>query len=315
MAVVHRPVLAKEVLGFLKPVPGGSYIDATVGGAGHAAAILEAAGAGARLLGMDQDGEILKVARKNLERFGNRALLVQANFSDISDVAAGAGFDEACGILADLGVSSLQLDRAERGFSFGKEGPIDMRMNPEEGESVLQKLRQVHETELVNVLKVYGEEKLAFKIARNILEKMKRGELRTTKDLADAAWQAYPPRLRYGRIHPATRTFQALRIWVNRELDVLKHFLEATPRLLGKGGRLAVISYHSLEDRIVKHTFRAAAGGGNFKVLTKKPMTPSEEEIAQNPRARSAKLRVLERLLRLVPSELAQDERLNENVA
>ncbi|MDZ4224553.1 MAG: 16S rRNA (cytosine(1402)-N(4))-methyltransferase RsmH, partial [bacterium] len=193
----------------------------------------------------------------------------------------------------DLGVSSLQLDLAQRGFSFGKEGPLDMRMNPRAGETVLEKISKTDEKELADILFRYGEERLSFKIARGILSRLKEGSLKTTLDLAEVAWNAYPPRVRHKRPHPATRTFQALRIWVNKEMQNLESFLNEAPHLLGAGGRVAVISYHSLEDRLVKHSFRKWAAGETFEILTKRPIVPTDEEVEKNPRARSAKLRGL----------------------
>ncbi|MDO8528261.1 MAG: 16S rRNA (cytosine(1402)-N(4))-methyltransferase RsmH [Deltaproteobacteria bacterium] len=293
----HQPVMVKEVLDFLAPVKGGVYVDATLGAAGHSLAVLTAAGSGVSLLGLDQDEEIIEIAKKRLKPFESKVRIVHANFSEILEIVKEENLLGVDGVLADLGVSSLQFDRAERGFSFSKEGPLDMRMNPKEGETVLEKLEQTNEMELTRVLKEYGEERLAAKIARALLEKMKRGELQTTKDIEETVWLAYPPSQRHKGIHPATRTFQALRIWVNGELEALKKFLKSAPSVLKEGGRLVVISYHSLEDRLVKHTFRdLSKGDESFRVLTKKPVTPSVEEVEKNPRSRSAKLRALERL-------------------
>ncbi|OGQ48187.1 MAG: 16S rRNA (cytosine(1402)-N(4))-methyltransferase [Deltaproteobacteria bacterium RIFCSPLOWO2_02_FULL_46_8] len=293
MAVaVHTPVLLKELLKYLAPSSEGIYVDGTLGAAGHAFAVLEASNPSGVLIGLDQDEEILKIAKENLEFFENRVRIVKANFSDIAGVLKKLSVEKVDGIYLDLGVSSLQLDRPERGFSFRAAGPIDMRMDPATGESVLEKIRKSDEQELTKILREYGEERLAPKIARTLLEKVRRGELQTTLDIATSVFNIYPPRQRYGRIHPATRTFQALRIWVNDELGSLKRFLSAAPALLKEGGHLCVMSYHSLEDRIVKHTFRDLAKKG-FKILTKRPVIASEEEIKENPRSRSAKLRVL----------------------
>jgi len=295
--MAHKPVLVQKILELLAVKPDGVYVDGTLGGAGHALAVLEKAGPSGFLLGLDQDGEILKVARENLTPFENRVRIVQANFSDITEVLKQERLEKVDGIYLDLGVSSLQLDRGERGFSFSKEGPIDMRMDTRQVQTALDKVRRSNEFELTRVLKEYGEERHAAKIARGLLEKAKRGELRSTLDMAEIALNAYPPKTRHKGIHPATRTFQALRIWVNEELECLKKFLGDTPPFLNINGRLCVISYHSLEDRIVKHAFRSLCKKqSGFKLLTKKPIRPSEEEIQENPRARSAKLRCLEKL-------------------
>ena len=294
---VHRPVLVKEILEGLSPKSGGVYVDGTLGNAGHAVAILEASNPDGFLLGIDQDNEILQIARERLRPFEKRVRLIQGNFSSIADVLKKEGFASVDGLLLDLGISSLQVDRAERGFSFNKEGPLDMRMDPSSGETVLEKIRESNEEELAKVFREYGEERLANKIARGVFDKMKRGELNTTLDLAQVAYLSYSPAARHKKIHPATRIFQSLRIWVNRELEVLKIFLKQVPSLLKPNGRLCIISYHSLDDRIVKHTFRQCVKEReDLKILTKKPVRPSQEEVAQNSRARSAKLRVLSRM-------------------
>lgn len=292
MAVVHIPVLSKEVLDFLSPKPEGICLDGTLGAGGHAALVLETSAPSGVLIGLDRDGEILKIARENLKSFENRVRFVRANFADVESVLKSQGTEKVDGMYLDLGVSSLQLDRPERGFSFRGEGPVDMRMDPADGETALEKIRRSDERELTRVLREYGEERLAPKIARALLGSAGRGELETTLDLASIVFNIYPPRQRYGRIHPATRTFQALRIWVNDELGSLGSFLEKAPFLLKEGGRLCIISYHSLEDRMVKHTFRDLSKRG-FDILTKKPVIASEEEVEANPRGRSAKLRAL----------------------
>lgn len=294
---VHRPVLVAEVLQLLAVKPGGVYVDGTVGAGGHAKAVAQMLGDQGVLIGIDQDEEILKIAGEALAPFKKKVRLLKGNFSQIASLVKQEGFECVDGILLDLGVSSLQLDRAERGFSFNKEGPIDMRMDPAQVESLWQKLRRTNEIELTEVLSSFGEERLAPKIAREILEKIRGGELKTTIHLADICFYAYPVRHRHQRIHPATRTFQALRIWVNQELSRLKDFLASSTALLKEDGRLCILSYHSLEDRMVKHTFRKAATTGDlFEVLTKKPIVPGDEEIAANSRSRSAKLRGLRRL-------------------
>lgn len=297
MAVVHKPVLVSEIIDLLEPKAGKMFLDGTLGNGGHAAEILEASNPSGILIGIDQDEEILKEAKENLSSFENRIRIHCANFTAIEDVLKGEGTDGVDGIYLDLGVSSLQLDRAERGFSFQKDGPIDMRMDPSKGESVWQKIKGSNVKELTDVLQTYGDERLALKIAKDIIEKMRQDQLKTTLQLADIAYQAYHPKERHKKIHPATRTFQALRIWANSELQVLETFLEKAPTLLREDGRLCVISYHSLEDRIVKHTFRKLSKkDGAYEVLTKKPIQASEGERLQNPRSRSAKLRGLRRV-------------------
>lgn len=294
--MVHQPVLVLELLELLAIRTSGVYVDGTLGGGGHAAAVLQKAGGGITLLGIDRDGEILASAEETLSDFKNQIRIRKENFSEITEILEEEKLGRVDGIYLDLGISSLQVDRPERGFSFSKEGPVDMRMDPSQGEALLEKMKKCREPELVCVLKEYGEERYAHKIARRIFEKMRQGELQTTLDLAEIAWKAYPPAARRRGIHPATRTFQALRIWVNEELKNLEKFLERAPFCLKPGGRLCVMSYHSLEDRLVKHGFRNLAKANSaFKVLTKKPVTPSEEEKARNPRSRSAKLRCLMR--------------------
>lgn len=271
-------------------------MDGTLGAGGHAAALLEKAGGGITLLGIDRDAEILEAAAEALKDFKKQVRIRKGNFSEVGEILEEEKLGKVDGIYLDLGVSSLQLDRPQRGFSFSKEGPVDMRMDPSQGTAVLEKIREIREPELVRILKEYGEERYAHKIARGIFEKRRLCELQTTLDLAQIAWNAYPPPARRRGIHPATRTFQALRIWVNGELDHLKKFLDRAPFCLKPGGRLCVMSYHSLEDRLVKHGFRNwAKARAEFKVLTKKPLTPSPFELAQNPRSRSAKLRGLQR--------------------
>lgn len=290
---VHEAVLVKELLALLAPGGDGIYVDATLGNAGHALAVLETTGPKSLLLGIDRDSEILSIAGERLKPFLERVRLIQDNFSNLGKILAGEKIGKADGIYLDLGVSSLQLDKAERGFSFRKEGPIDMRMDPTQEENLLRKMHNSNEEELTRVLREYGEERCAARIAGGLLEKLGRGELRTTLDIAEVAFQAYPVRFRHGRTHPATRTFQALRIWTNGEIEALRIFLEQAPFALKVNGRLCVISYHSLEDRLVKHAFRDLAKNENFGLLTKKPIVPTEEEIQGNPRARSAKLRGL----------------------
>lgn len=272
-------------------------MDCTVGGGGHAAAILEAAGPPSRLVGIDRDPEAIAVARDRLKYFGDRVRLIRGDYRElrflVSDLSP-EGFD---GIVYDLGVSSLQFDDPSRGFSFQFEGPIDMRMDRQGGGPTARALlHELPEQELARIIREYGEERWARQIARNI--ERNRGSLETTRDLAEIVARAIPRRFWPRRIHPATRTFQALRIAVNRELEGLEAALEAAVTFLKRGGRICVIAFHSLEDRVVKHVFRRLAASGappGVSILTRRPVTPSPEETARNPRARSAKLRIAER--------------------
>ncbi len=289
----HVPVMLSESLHWLGVHAGGVYCDATLGAGGHAQALLEGSAPDGSLLGIDRDSEVLAVTKARLASFGERAVLVHATFDCIGDVARAHGIAQFDGILADLGVSSMQIDRADRGFSFMHEGPLDMRMDPTQGESAADLIATTGEEELANLIYTYGEERYSRRIARTIVSARSRADITTTAELARIVAGAVPGR--HGRIHPATRTFQALRIAVNDELGMLERFLNAEAGLLPEGGRLVVISYHSLEDRIVKNAFRAYAAAGRGRVLTKKVLIPSDEEVARNPRARSAKMRVFEK--------------------
>ena len=280
----HQPVLAEDVLTGLAPKPRGYYLDATVGGGGHSRLLLEADPT-IRLVALDQDPMALEAARQNLQEFGDRVTFCHGNFADFTPT-------EPCfdGVLADLGVSSPQLDRPERGFSFRHQGTLDMRMNPNQSLTAADLVNYRSERELADIFYHYGEERLSRRIARRIVE---RRPFQTTTDLAAAIAASVPGKYRHGRIHPATRVFQALRIAVNRELDVLERLIEVGPDWLAPAGRLAIISFHSLEDRRVKHGFR---NHEKLRVLTKKPLTAAPEELKQNPRSRSAKLRLAERI-------------------
>ncbi|MEM7793582.1 MAG: 16S rRNA (cytosine(1402)-N(4))-methyltransferase RsmH [Cyanobacteria bacterium P01_C01_bin.118] len=281
---IHQSVLANEVLTGLNPQPHGCYLDATVGGGGHSRLIL-AADPTIRLVALDQDPNALDAARQNLEEFSDRVTFCHGNFSEFAP-----GEQRFDGVLADLGVSSPQLDRPERGFSFRHAGELDMRMNPEQALTAAELVNHGSERELADIFYHYGEERLSRRIARRIVE---RRPFQTTTALADAISASVPGKYRHGRIHPATRVFQALRIAVNRELDVLEQLIEIAPGWLTQTGKLVIISFHSLEDRRVKHGMR---NHEQLKVLTKKPITATDEEVRQNPRSRSAKLRIAERL-------------------
>jgi 16S rRNA (cytosine1402-N4)-methyltransferase len=295
----HLPVLLEEVLTWLAPKPSGRYCDATVGLGGHARSILERSAPDGRLIGIDRDPAALEAARATLEPFGDRVTLVHARFSQAREVLERLGMVPVDGFLIDIGVSSPQLDRPERGFSFRNDGPLDMRMDPTSGETAADLLRRVDETELADIIREYGEERHAARVARAIVDARRAGDLDTTGKLAALVARAIP-RHEYGK-NPATRTFQALRIAVNQELDELERFLSVAADCLRPGGRLCVIAFHSLEDRIVKRRFRTLAGkdGGGpavLRILTKHVVQAGGAERARNPRARSAHLRAAERL-------------------
>lgn len=303
---LHVSVLLAESLQFLAPERGGIYVDATLGMGGHSEAILQVSSE-TRVLGIDQDSEAIAYAEKRLEKFGERFRRFHANFSEIENVLAVAGVERVDGILADLGVSSLQFDSETRGFSFRFDAPLDMRMDASsEEETAAELLERLSEFEIARIIYEYGEERFSRRIARRIIERRENGASpQTTRELAELVAGV----VRTGKkdkIHPATRTFQALRIAVNGELEILENFLRSAIDKLNKEGRLVVISFHSLEDRIVKQTFQKLAGKctcpPNFpgcvcgaekrvEILTKKPIVPTEEETEANPRARSAKLR------------------------
>ena len=286
---MHVPVLLDEVVHWLAPERGGLFVDCTVGLGGHARVLLQQ-GAD-RLLGIDRDPAALALAVESLQDFGDRVELVHADYREIAGLLDARGVTTVNGILADLGVSSLQLDVEGRGFSFRRDEPLDMRMDTSRGETCAEMLATVDETELANVIYQFGEERNSRRIARALVRARQERPLETTGQVADLVRRA--SRVKgYWRIDPATRTFQALRIWVNRELDGLDTFLETAVGRLTPGGRFAVITFHSLEDRVVKHTFRRLEAA---RVLTKRPISAGDEEEARNPRARSAKLRVVER--------------------
>ncbi len=311
-AFAHESVLADEVIEVLGPRPGMRYVDGTIGGGGHAARILEASAPDGALIGLDRDPDALDAARVRLEPFGDRVTLVHARFGELQSVLSALSVPQVDGILVDLGVSSPQLDVAERGFSFTKVGPLDMRMDTTQGDTLAELLRRTPTDELRDIIRDYGEERYAGRIARAIHEAIRADAGLSTADLARVIARAMPPgAARRDRIDPATRTFQALRIAVNDELGELERFLAVFPDLLLSGGRCAVISFHSLEDRPVKERLRelewtsrlppdlAAAAGERTRPicrqLTRKPVTASDAELARNPRARSAKLRACEK--------------------
>jgi len=286
----HVPVLLEETLELLAVRPGGLWVDGTLGLGGHAEAVLRATAPDGRLVGLDRDEEALERARTRLVPFGARVRLAHADYREIP---ARLGDERASGILLDLGVSSLQLDDAERGFSFQREGPLDMRMDRSERGTAAELVNRMREGELADLIHEYGEEPFSRRIARAIERARQTEAIETTTRLAEIVRRAAPKSRRPG-FHPATRTFQALRIRVNRELDGLGEAIERAAACLRSGGRLVVIAFHSLEDRAVKQAFRSLAGR-DFSLLTKKPLRPGDVELRRNPRARSARLRALRR--------------------
>jgi 16S rRNA (cytosine1402-N4)-methyltransferase len=298
----HRSVLLEEAMAWLDPKPGGRYCDATLGAGGHTFAVLERSAPDGRVIGLDRDPAALATAGERLETFGERVTLVHARFSETRVVLERLGMMPVDGFLVDLGVSSPQLDRPERGFSFRTDGPLDMRMDPTTGETAAELLRRVDEGELTQIIREQGEERHAARVARAIIEALRAGPVETTAKLAAIVARAIP-RHEYGK-NPATRTFQALRITVNDELGEIARFLDVAADCLRPGGRLVVIAFHSLEDRIVKRRLRELAGRGGagssnpalLRLLTKHVVVPGDEERRNNPRARSARLRAAERL-------------------
>jgi 16S rRNA (cytosine1402-N4)-methyltransferase len=300
----HIPVLGRQAVEMLAPRDGGLYVDATFGAGGYSRMILDAAQT--RVIGIDRDRSAIAGGFDLVDRSGGRLTLVEDRFSNLAEICAAQGFEAVDGVVMDVGVSSMQLDEAERGFSFRLGGPLDMRMG-HDGPTAADVVAKASEADLANIIYIFGEERHSRGVARAIVAARKEAPIVTTRALADIVGKVV--RSKPGEIHPATRTFQALRIFVNQELDELHLALSASERVLKPGGRLAVVSFHSLEDRIVKNFLveRGKAGGGSrhlpdvaqaapsFQILTKRPVTPDDGEIAANPRARSAKLRAAER--------------------
>jgi 16S rRNA (cytosine1402-N4)-methyltransferase len=281
----HVPVMLREVLEYLAPQPGQVIVDSTLGAGGHSREIARQIGASGLLIGVDRDPAMIELARDRV--VGSQVVFAEANFADLRRVLSEVGVDRVDAVLLDLGVSSVQIDTAERGFSFSRSGPLDMRMNPREGEPAARLVNRLRAETLADIIFQYGEERYSRRIAAAIVEARRRRPIETTGELAEVVRRAVPHG-RHERIDPATRTFQALRIAVNDELDSLKSGLAALPACLKPQGRAVVISFHSLEDRIVKQTFRDR---DRWELLCKKPIVPSDDEIEQNPRSRSAKLR------------------------
>lgn len=291
---MHRPVMVAQVVELLGVKPGGTYVDCTVGEGGHAAAIMDRAGPGGRLLGLDWDGEALAAARERLAPWGSAVRLRQEPFSRLAEILAEEGMGPLDGVLFDLGVSSRHLDDPTRGFSYQHEGPLDMRMDRRQALTAADLVNGLGEDDLAFIIARYGEERWARRIARSIVERRARSPLRTTTDLVAAIRDAIPAPARRKGGHPARRTFQALRIAVNRELEQLERALDQAAEGCRPGGRVCVISFHSLEDRIVKRRFLALARAGCGMVLTRRPLVPGPEEVRENPRSRSARLRGFE---------------------
>ena len=301
---MHVPVMVQEVMEFLNVQSDGYYIDATLGQGGHAACVLERLTTG-KLLGIDCDPEAIRVAQERLKPSDDRLLCLEGNFEDIDDLHTRAGFPPVQGVLADLGLSSLQLEDAQRGFSFSLPGPLDMRMNPAQPRTAADYVNRSSERDLANLFFQLGEERYSRRIARAV---MKARPFRTTTELAQVVTRTVPSRAgllqfsrdhssrRSRRLHPATRVFQALRIAVNRELESLATFLKRVPEVLAAGGRFVVISFHSLEDRLVKQAFQAWNREGSFRLLTRKVVRPGAAEVQSNPRSRSARLRAAEKV-------------------
>ncbi|HPL63805.1 MAG TPA: 16S rRNA (cytosine(1402)-N(4))-methyltransferase RsmH [Syntrophales bacterium] len=307
----HKPVMVEEVVRGLDCGPGKVYVDGTAGGGGHSEEILKRSSPDGKLIGIDLDRDALAESGRRLAPFGKRAVLVAGCFSDMPEILDRLGIEKVDGILLDLGLSSHQLDTAGRGFSFTLDGPLDMRFDCASGPDAGELVNRLPEKDLARIIREFGEEPMAGRVARSIVQARRKAPLRTTRELADLVYRAVPARRRRPGIHPATKTFQALRIAVNSELDALKAAVEGGIDRLRKGGRFCVISFHSLEDRIVKDAFRSwerdcvcppglpfcsCSRRRKLRVLTRKPLRPPPEEIRENPRARSAKLRIAERI-------------------
>ena len=290
----HIPVMPDETINYLNCQSEGVYIDGTIGLGGHSEKILESTAKGTVLIGIDLDSECLAIARERLSRFGDRVLLVQGNFCDMDLILKERGYKDVQGILLDIGMNSYHLLQKKRGFSFkdAEDASLDMRFDKDRGPAAADIINRYRQNELEKIFRDYGEERWSGRIARAIVRERKKEKIATVGRLVQIVLSAIPNLRSRPRIHPATRTFQALRIEVNRELDNLRNALDTAIDCMHKGGRLCVISFHSLEDRIVKHKFKEAPG---LKIITKKPLIASSEEKAENPRARSAKMRVAER--------------------
>ena len=295
--IYHTPVMLSEVIEYLALKPGEVIVDATIGTGGHSKAILERIMPGGRLIGIDRDEESLGIARERLKSFRGACDFLHSNFTDIDNALKGLNIKKVDGILFDLGVSSFQLDDPDRGFSFLNEGPLDMRLDRNSYISAYDLVNNLKEEEISTLLWNFGEERWHNRIAHLLVQERQRHPISTTRELADIVVRAIPARYRgrHYRIHPATRTFQAVRIAVNRKLETLESAIVRAVEVLEKGGRICMISFHSLEDRVVKHTFKRLASEKIINIITPKPLTPARSEAEVNPRSRSSKLRVAEK--------------------
>lgn len=290
----HIPVMMSEVLAGLDPKRNENYVDFTLGGGGHTQAILERTRPLGKVLAFDRDSKTLERTKEKLKNNKDRVIFFHSKMSDSEDALEKYGFQSIDGVLMDLGVSSFQIDEPTRGFSFQKAGPLDMRMDPSQGPTLKEALKGMKEQELADIIYQFGEERQSRKIASRIIDALKKGALSTTEDLSLLIKNVYPFQGKKSKVHPATKTFQALRIFLNNELDELSKTLLFLKKNLKPKAKVAIITFHSLEDRIVKHEFRRWAQEEVGQVLTKKPLVPTEEEIEKNPRSRSAKLRLFE---------------------
>jgi 16S rRNA (cytosine1402-N4)-methyltransferase len=290
--------MLEEVLDYLKLAPGQTIVDATLGTGGHAAEILKRITPQGRLIGIDRDENSLAICRKRLLEFKDSVEFVHANFADLDQVLSNLGISKIDGIVFDLGISSYQLHDAQRGFSFQEEGPLDMRLDKSSYICAYDLVNSLDENEISQLLWNFGQERWHNRIARLLVQERRNEPIATTKQLANLVMRAIPYRYRrsYYRIHPATRTFQAVRIAVNRELEILENTVKKAVEVLNKQARICVISFHSLEDRVIKHTFRALKAGGLIDIVTAKPLTPGSSEVGLNPSSRSSKFRVAERI-------------------
>ena len=291
----HQPVMYKEVLSFLNLKDGMVVLDATLGLGGHAAGILKKITPHGRFIGIDKDAESLKIVQEKLKKFSKHDIFVQEDFRNFDKVLEEKKIRRVDAFLFDLGISSYQLDNAERGFGIRSEGPLDMRMDRNSFISAYDLLNNLTEEEISSILWRFGQERFSRRIARAVVRRREKAPISFTKELAELVLNVLPYKARFHKIHPATRTFQALRIAVNRELDALDEALKKTSLFITKGGRICVISFHSLEDKIVKENFRELVKTGRYRLLFKKVLRPQEDEISDNPRSRSAKMRVIER--------------------
>ena len=312
MEFVHKSIMLEEVIESLAIKPNGIYVDGTLGGAGHSSEIVKRLGEDGRLIGIDQDGEAIEAATKRLKPYKDKVTIVRSNYAQMKEVLRDLGIPKADGILLDLGVSSYQLDNAERGFTYREDVPLDMRMDQRQTKTAKDIVNDYSEMELYHIIRNYGEDKFAKNIAKHIVQARQKAPIETTGQLIEVIKAAIPKKVRATGGHPAKKTFQAIRIELNRELDVLRDSLDGMIDILDDGGRLCIITFHSLEDRIVKTIFRknenpctcpsdfpvcVCGKKSKGKVITRKPILPGETEMEENPRSKSAKLRIFERVL------------------